>query len=380
MSLLSVMMLFTFVIFSAVFGQSQVSINNIALADGKGLVSIFADGQKKTIATDAKTIGEALEQNGIKLGTGDVVEPSAKTVINQPIYNVNVYRAYPAIIVDGNNTTTTLSGYRSPRQVVTSAGIKLYPEDRISVDRSEDFSSGAAIGQTMVIERATPVKLLIGGKMIEYRTWQKTVKGLLDEKGIEIKPSDQLDVDLSESVYKNMKIVLSRVTQDVLQITEAVEPEIQYKDDPEQPKAYQKVESSGKPGEKIVSYLINQKDGVELSRQVIDTKVTVQFEPKIVIRGSKPEPAGDNADLLSKLRQCEAGGSYQRNSGNGYYGAYQFSAATWNRWDTGYARADLAPASVQDETVLKNAKASKGGFWSQHPGCSSKLSLPKFPY
>src|SRR3954447_14212085 len=33
-------------------------------------------------------------------------------------------------------------------------------------------------------------------------------------------------------------------------------------------------------------------------------------------------------DVWARLRSCEAGGNYARNSGNGYYGAYQFSAST----------------------------------------------------
>src|SRR5947209_1954760 len=43
-------------------------------------------------------------------------------------------------------------------------------------------------------------------------------------------------------------------------------------------------------------------------------------------------PAGD---VWARLRACESGGAYNRNSGNGYYGAYQFSASTWHR--LGYA-------------------------------------------
>ena len=31
----------------------------------------------------------------------------------------------------------------------------------------------------------------------------------------------------------------------------------------------------------------------------------------------------------ARLRKCEAGGDYTINTGNGYYGAYQFNASTW---------------------------------------------------
>lgn len=39
-----------------------------------------------------------------------------------------------------------------------------------------------------------------------------------------------------------------------------------------------------------------------------------------------PESSGLN---WSALRQCESGGNYQINTGNGYYGAYQFDLGTW---------------------------------------------------
>ena len=76
------------------------------------------------------------------------------------------------------------------------------------------------------------------------------------------------------------------------------------------------------------------------------------------------------ASMLA-LRQCEAGGSYTRNSGNGYYGAYQFDLRTWGGYG-GYARADLAPASVQDAKFL-DTFARRG--WSPWPTCSHKLGL-----
>jgi len=379
MSVISVSALFVFVVFSVVFGQSQVALTNTAKAENKKLVTIYVDGSKKTVPTDAKTIGEALAQNGVKLEKGDVVEPVAETPLNQPFYNVNVYRAYPSLIVDGEKKTTVLSGYRSPRQVVAAAGIKVYDEDKVTLDRNDNFIFEGAVGQRINIERAKTVNVIIGVKTFQFRTWKNTVGELLEEKGMRVLESDLGSVKLADNTYNNMNVRILKLIQDVIQVKESIEPETSYKDDPSKPSSYRLTESEGRLGEKLVSYMVSRKGDVELSRQKLDEKVTSNPSPKVVVRGTKVDTVGDNAQLLYKLRMCETGGRYNANTGNGYYGAYQFSAATWNRWNTGYARADLAPAEVQDALVLKNVKASAGGFWSQHPGCSVKLGLPKFP-
>ena len=379
MSIVAVTALFVFVVFSVVFGQSQVALNNTAKAENKKLVTIYVDGNKKTVPTDAKTIGEALTQNGIKLEKGDIVEPNSDTPLDQPFYNVNVYRAYPSLVVDGDIKTTVLSGYRSPRQVVQASGINIYDEDRVTLDRSNNFVYDGVVGQRINIDRATPVSVNIGAKTFQFRTWKKTVSELFEEKGLKVNESDLDGIRLSDSLYKNMNIRVLKLVQDVVQEKEFIEPEVEYKDDPDKPSSYRLTESEGKKGEKLVSYVVNRKGVIELSKQKIDEKIILAPIPKIVIRGTKTDSFGDNAQLLLKLRMCETGGRYNANTGNGYYGAYQFSAATWNRWNTGYARADLAPPEVQDLYVIKNVKASKGGLWSQHPGCSVKLGLPKFP-
>lgn len=47
--------------------------------------------------------------------------------------------------------------------------------------------------------------------------------------------------------------------------------------------------------------------------------------------------------------QCESGGDYSINTGNGYYGGWQFDSGTWDAYgDSGYAEAHLAPPAVQD--------------------------------
>lgn len=76
-------------------------------------------------------------------------------------------------------------------------------------------------------------------------------------------------------------------------------------------------------------------------------------------------------DVWTQLRFCEAGGVYTKNTGNGFYGAYQYDLSTWNHYQ-GYARPDLAPAAVQDAKA-HDTQARRG--WSPWPTCSRKLGL-----
>jgi hypothetical protein len=74
-------------------------------------------------------------------------------------------------------------------------------------------------------------------------------------------------------------------------------------------------------------------------------------------------------DVWAKLRRCEAGGDYRRNSGNGYYGAYQLSAATWR--SLGYpGLPHQAPPAVQDEAAHRLQQRSG---WGQWPACSRRI-------
>ena len=69
------------------------------------------------------------------------------------------------------------------------------------------------------------------------------------------------------------------------------------------------------------------------------------------IQSAAPTRATDYAagsdGIFARIRQRESGGNYAENTGNGYYGAYQYDLGTWGDYD-GYVRPDLAPPAVQD--------------------------------
>jgi hypothetical protein len=72
-----------------------------------------------------------------------------------------------------------------------------------------------------------------------------------------------------------------------------------------------------------------------------------------------------------ELRECESGDNYQEDTGNGYFGAYQFSLSTWT--GLGYpGRPDLEPYWMQDAAAA-HLQAMYG--WGQWPACSAALGL-----
>ena len=72
-----------------------------------------------------------------------------------------------------------------------------------------------------------------------------------------------------------------------------------------------------------------------------------------------------------QLRLCESGDNYSENSGNGYYGAYQFSLSTWESIGYSGLPSDASPA-VQDQAAEKLQALAGWGPW---PGCSAELGL-----
>ena len=71
------------------------------------------------------------------------------------------------------------------------------------------------------------------------------------------------------------------------------------------------------------------------------------------------------------LRKCESNGNYAINTGNGYYGAYQFAAGTWRKLGYSGLPHEASPA-IQDEAARK-LQAQQG--WSPWPACTRKLGL-----
>ncbi len=150
----------------------------------------------------------------------------------------------------------------------------------------------------------------------------------------------------------------------------------------------------GEPGKQRLTYRIVRANGDLRSRRLIQTETVRTPVHRIEVYGTQerpePEPAPEPApepepepappvgdSVWDELAQCESGGDWSIDTGNGYYGGLQFSADTWLAYG-GDAYAQYASDATREQqiaiaTTLRDANGGSYGSW---PHCAAVLGLP----
>ncbi|MFI6684683.1 transglycosylase family protein [Streptomyces sp. NPDC050485] len=81
-----------------------------------------------------------------------------------------------------------------------------------------------------------------------------------------------------------------------------------------------------------------------------------------------PAAAADGG-VWDRIAQCESGGDWHINTGNGYYGGLQFDAGTW-RAHGGGAYASTADRASRAEQIAIATKVQRSQGWGAWPACS----------
>ncbi|MGO3363617.1 MAG: resuscitation-promoting factor Rpf1 domain-containing protein [Corynebacterium sp.] len=75
-----------------------------------------------------------------------------------------------------------------------------------------------------------------------------------------------------------------------------------------------------------------------------------------------------------RLAECESGGDWSINTGNGYQGGLQFSGQTWNGHG-GQEFASTADQASREEQIVVAERILESQGWGAWPSCSSQLGL-----
>ena len=82
-------------------------------------------------------------------------------------------------------------------------------------------------------------------------------------------------------------------------------------------------------------------------------------------------PATAPASTWDSLAQCESGGNWGINTGNGYAGGLQFSPGTW----AAYGGTGSAANASREQQIAVAEKVQAGQGWGAWPACAAKLGL-----
>ena len=338
------------------------------------IVIVKHDGVEQTVPSDEPTVGALLAKLHITLNQGDVVEPSPATHINADDFRINILRASPVEIVEGTSKIFTFSAAATPRAIAQQAGLTLYPEDELTATPSPNFTSGGAIGETVNIKPSIPISLILYGTPIETRTAANTVGEMLSEKHLVLRNGDTVQPAANTPVTPNEQIFILHKGTKIVTATQGIPEPVQTVNDPNLSVGTDAIQQQGSPGVLLITYQVNEITGAQTQLQSVEIQPPVD---EIEAIGTAPV-SGTLGTWLEALRDCESGGNYQDDTGNGYYGAYQFSLGTWERLGLS-GLPSSAPPSVQDQAIIENTNNSSGGIASQNPGCYYRTGISAFP-
>ncbi len=287
------------VLFFVALGMFVVFNDKEVVASDAHLVVISHDKKQETLPTRAKTVGELLDRVNITLNEGDVVEPSEDTEILDEKFRINVYRARPVVVVDGDKKTFAFSAATTPRSVASQAGIQVYPEDNLESKMETDFIKDSAIGEKVIIDRATPANLNLYGTPVPVRTHAKTVGDLLKEKQVELASDDTVQPAVETPITDQVQIFVIRNGTKVVSAEEPIAMEIEVVEDSSLSFGASAIRQKGAPGKRVVTYQLELQNDKEVGRKVIQSVVAQEPVKQIVARGKAFDISQDKAALLA---------------------------------------------------------------------------------
>ncbi len=374
---------FVLILILSIASASIVGLVRPVLAKDEGarLITVHDRGTTQVFLSREKTLGEALKADHIELDKHDTVEPSVNQELIASDYHVNIYRARPVIVVDGAVRIKTVSPYQTAQQIANDVGITIYPEDITTLQPLTNFVRDGA-GLELTIVRAVPLNLNLYGKETAIRTQGKTVGEMLKEKGISLGKNDRVSVPIETPISAGMEVRVWREGVQTVSVDQAIPAGLQIVYDADRPIGYRVTQTKGVAGNESISYQIEVKDGVEISRAEIASIVTKVATDQVDVIGLRNDGAGLTKAKGAQFWTDSKGVSHRETyydlnmsvvmhaCGQGGYYSIRPDGAKVDAEGYIIVAANLSnyPKCTQVETSLGPAKVyDTGGFASNYP-------------
>ena len=337
-------------------------------------VTLSLDGKSQEVTAFGGTVGDVLESEGIDVSSRDVVAPSLDEKVEDGSKITVQFAKQLRLDVDGTTRTYWVTATTVSR-ALDEIG-RTYPGADLSASRGGDIDRE---GMTLHVVTPKTLHVKLGAhKMVKKTVTALTVEDALDELGVkvgkhdEIRPAPEHELqDGDKLVFTNVKVVTRHVDGEV------IDYQTVQQDDSSMYEGQTSVARDGRTGLRDVTYRIVYRNGEISVRKVLHQNVLRQPVSRILKVGTKQHVTANFAGgstVWDQLAQCESGGNWATNTGNGYYGGLQFSLGTWQAYG-GSGLPSNASRETQIAIATKIRDASGGyGAW---PACAASLGLPR---
>jgi uncharacterized protein YabE (DUF348 family) len=250
------------------------------------IVIISYDHLTRMVPSHEPTVDALLKKLQIPVNPGDVVEPDPATRITQDDFRINIYRASPVKIIEGDTTLISNSAATTPRTIAQQAGLTVYPEDGFSTEPVDNFLQQGAIASVVTVDPSVPVTLTINGYATATRTRAKTVGDFLHEKDIKLEKSASVTPATSTPITANQTIAVTRDGTGLVNVPKAVPMPTQYIDDATLAYGTFATRQTGSAGSELLVYQVTVQGGKVVNSTLQQTIVTVQPVTQIIARGT----------------------------------------------------------------------------------------------
>ena len=247
-------------------------------------VTVDVDGHDVHVTAFGKTVQDVLKGSGITVGAGDAVTPAlSATAINGGDIVVRHGREIE-VVMDGEKRsvwTTALTVGEAVQDLGVRDGTAL-----LSASRSEPLGRAP-----LRVSTEKTIHLVVDGQVIDGISSEPTVRGALKQIGLVLNEGDQVSVPLDATAVDGLVVLVTRAAQSGDTATEAVpftEVEVP---DPTLSKGTRRVKVAGRAGQKVVTYATKVVGGAVVSRTPIATKITVEPVTQVIRVGTMAVPS-----------------------------------------------------------------------------------------
>ena len=343
-------------------------------------ITLSVDGQSTEVRTSADTVGALLRSRGIEVNGHDVVAPNLDAKVEDGTRVAVKFGREVTFTIDGAAQTIWTTA-TTVEDALAALGLNLSGAE-LSTSRSSGIGRE---GLTIVIATQKKIIIIDAGKKRTITTTGQTLADALLAAKIKVDEDDELSASPKTRLVDGAKFTFTDVEIKSKTKKLGVDFDTVRKESSKLKKGVTKIDTPGERGVRAVTYKIVRHNGKIVERTKIKSKLIDKPVTEVILVGTKKptttkKSSGGGSSTPSstpsgsvwdKLAQCESGGNWSINTGNGYYGGLQFSLSTWRA----YGGSGLPSSASREEQIAIAKKLQADAGWGAWPACSSKLGL-----